>query len=515
MISILLVDDDKLFVNRIKSMIHWESIGIGTVLTAYSLQQAQEIIKIASVDILLSDIEMPQGSGLELLEWISQNAYPIACIFLSSYAQFSYAQKAIELHSINYLLKPISSSRLEAELRQAVDYVQKSNIKEIFWNEFILYDKKNEEFLLEAQKEGIYSPDTKSYLLLLRIIPLQRKYNDSNLLHFIVSNVTEEIFQKSTLLSLQDIVIKNDHELYLIANESKNEKEEIVKSLEGYAHELEKILDSRIYIYLSNLAWQRGLSNRKSKLEYMLDIVVPGRMAVISESDWLPVKEKSVEFPWEKWKDGNLIEHTLVSTRDEIINLLWQRWEKKEINLSLIRQFRSEFMQMVYNYLESHKISMQMVFEMSEYDINYTKSIESLPDMEEFICYVYKGIIGSGRQDNKNENIVVQMKAYIQNHLGDDLSRKTLASVVYMSEDYVSKIFSEVTGSSLPSYITGRRIEKAKVLLQDTDYPVSKIAMEVGFSNFSYFSKNFRLYVGCTPNEYRNRISSVSNIDIM
>lgn len=514
MISILLVDDDKLFVSRIKNTIHWEAIGIETVLTAYSLQQAQEIIRIAPVDIVLSDIEMPQGSGLELLEWIGQNDYSIACIFLSSYAQFSYAQKAIELHSINYLLKPVSSSMLEEELRHAVEYVRKNRKNETrhaqknteFWNEFILYDRKNEEFLFSAQKEGVYFPDVKSYLLLLRIIPLQKRRADSSLLHFIVSNVTEELFQKTTVLVLQDIIIKNDYEIYLVVNECQEEKDGIVTFLEDYAHELERMMESRIYIYLSKVCRQSGLPHRKNKLEDILETVIPGREAVILESDWMSVKENCSDFPWKKWEEGNLSDLTITDTRDEIIDTLWQRWNRKELTSLSIRRFRSEFMQLAYSYFGRRGVPMQMVFETSEYDIYYEKSIKTLPDMEEMIRYIYNEMIGFGQQDNKNENIVAQLKDYIQAHLGDELSRKVLASIVYMSEDYVSRIFSEVTGSSLPSYITGRRMEKAEILLKDTDYPVSRIAMEVGFSNFSYFSKNFRGYTGCTPNEYRNRI---------
>ena len=72
-------------------------------------------------------------------------------------------------------------------------------------------------------------------------------------------------------------------------------------------------------------------------------------------------------------------------------------------------------------------------------------------------------------------------------------------------EDYVSKLFMKTTGMSLPNYIAERRIERAKEYLRTSSLPISKIAMEVGYGNFSYFSKTFRELVGCTPNEYRSR----------
>ena len=79
-----------------------------------------------------------------------------------------------------------------------------------------------------------------------------------------------------------------------------------------------------------------------------------------------------------------------------------------------------------------------------------------------------------------------------------------LAKVVFLSEDYVSKIFKNATGMSLPAYIANKRMEKARDYLEHSSLPVSRIAIEVGYSNFSYFSKTFRDFSGMTPNEYRN-----------
>ncbi len=69
-ICILIVDDDRLVVEKLAKGIGWERIGIESVLTANNVRQAMKILEEAPVDILLSDIEMPQGSGLELLEWV-------------------------------------------------------------------------------------------------------------------------------------------------------------------------------------------------------------------------------------------------------------------------------------------------------------------------------------------------------------------------------------------------------------------------------------------------------------
>ena len=105
--------------------------------------------------------------------------------------------------------------------------------------------------------------------------------------------------------------------------------------------------------------------------------------------------------------------------------------------------------------------------------------------------------------------MVGQVKDYIEKHLGNELSRSLLAKEVWLSEDYVSKLFKSTTGMSLPTYIAARRMERAKEYLTHSALPVSRIAMEVGYSNFSYFSKTFRDATGMTPNEYRSQRENV------
>ena len=68
--NILLVDDEPYSVESIASSLDWEALGITQVLTAYSKRQALSVFVRARVDILLSDIEMPRGSGLDLVEEI-------------------------------------------------------------------------------------------------------------------------------------------------------------------------------------------------------------------------------------------------------------------------------------------------------------------------------------------------------------------------------------------------------------------------------------------------------------
>ncbi len=168
-LSILIVDDDKLLVDKLEETVQWEKIGISMVFTAYNIRQAQKLLEEFPIQFLLCDIDMPQGSGLELLEWIRDSQMEVECVFLSSYANFAYAQKALRLSTREYLLKPISNQDLEAVLTRIVGETrekwERRNLeqgagqkkgKTGFWEEFLREPSGQEELLGRALEQGLY-----------------------------------------------------------------------------------------------------------------------------------------------------------------------------------------------------------------------------------------------------------------------------------------------------------------------------------------------------------------------
>ena len=88
MVHLLIVDDEDLTVKRLQSSIQWESLGISQVFSAFSMGQAQKLFREQQIDIMLCDIEMPAGSGLELLQWVREQGYQTINIFLTGHANF-------------------------------------------------------------------------------------------------------------------------------------------------------------------------------------------------------------------------------------------------------------------------------------------------------------------------------------------------------------------------------------------------------------------------------------------
>ncbi len=118
--NLLIVDDEYYIVKGMVALINRQALGIAEIFTAYSLEQAQRIIEREKIDLLLTDIEMPQGSGLTLIEWICAENYPIVSLILTGHQRFDYVQKALALHCHGYILKPVDKFTLEAELRKAI-----------------------------------------------------------------------------------------------------------------------------------------------------------------------------------------------------------------------------------------------------------------------------------------------------------------------------------------------------------------------------------------------------------
>ena len=101
--TVLIVDDQPDVVRGEQQGIDWGKLGIGRILTAYSVPEARELLLGERVDILLCDIEMPPHSGLELLSLIREQKLPARCIFLSAHAEFTYAQEAVRLGGFDYI----------------------------------------------------------------------------------------------------------------------------------------------------------------------------------------------------------------------------------------------------------------------------------------------------------------------------------------------------------------------------------------------------------------------------
>lgn len=124
--NVLIVDDQSYVVEGIHAGVCWEHLGIGQVFMAYSGGRAMEILKEHSVDILITDIEMPYISGIDLAEWATHYRPNLAVLFLTAHADFEYAQKAVRIGYYDYIIQPVDYKKLEESIGRVAERLQKA-----------------------------------------------------------------------------------------------------------------------------------------------------------------------------------------------------------------------------------------------------------------------------------------------------------------------------------------------------------------------------------------------------
>ncbi|WP_259391924.1 helix-turn-helix domain-containing protein [Paenibacillus thiaminolyticus] len=91
----------------------------------------------------------------------------------------------------------------------------------------------------------------------------------------------------------------------------------------------------------------------------------------------------------------------------------------------------------------------------------------------------------------------------------EEITLEEIASRLHMNKHYLSKVFKEVTGTTVFTYLYHRRINQAKIwFLTEPDWSVTEVAMRAGFKHLSHFSRLFKQMVGCSPDQYRKQLQA-------
>ena len=123
--NILIVDDEPRTRLGLKKTLDTWANGEYQIFIAANGQETIKIMREQKVHVLLTDIRMPEMTGLELLKIIKDQHMSPVIIVISAYSEFEYAQEALRLGVINYLLKPISKKNLIEAVEDAFKTVEK------------------------------------------------------------------------------------------------------------------------------------------------------------------------------------------------------------------------------------------------------------------------------------------------------------------------------------------------------------------------------------------------------
>lgn len=129
MYTVLIVDDEPLVRLGIINSVEWENYGVNRILEADNGNEAWKICQNEPVDIVITDIKMPEMNGIELLRFLKSVDSKAVRIVLSGYSDFEYLQKAIRAGVMDYLLKPINVIELEEVLETAINRLREEEIQ--------------------------------------------------------------------------------------------------------------------------------------------------------------------------------------------------------------------------------------------------------------------------------------------------------------------------------------------------------------------------------------------------
>ncbi len=130
---------------------------------------------------------------------------------------------------------------------------------------------------------------------------------------------------------------------------------------------------------------------------------------------------------------------------------------------------------------------------MGELLIYICRYIESQPDLQQYLT----------KLEFLADKRLVDIVKYVGENLDKDLSNKTIASIAFISEDYVGQFFKSLTKKNLQDYIENQRLEMAMHLLKTIPDNIQEIAHKVGFKDPAYFSRRFKLRYGINANSVR------------
>ncbi|AOZ90911.1 response regulator [Paenibacillus crassostreae] len=527
--NILLVDDDYYVIAALQKKFDWKLLGIETVYTANNVAQARGILENHPVQILISDIEMPQGSGLELLAWIREQNYSVQTILLTNYADFNYAQKAIELQSFEYFLKPIEFDKLMLIIQKAIVRAKEQQINEqailggYFW-------QKNQSKNLEHFWRRLVSGSTSFPLKQVDIIHAIKEQNlcyqmndliqpilfnvfphigsmgkeEKDLFDFALLNLLYELLQSSDY-TIESILEFKDYNWIAILKWNERPEDAVVLQATGTSF-IQKAVpylkcDACCNIGLAGELHQIG--NILKQLLNMDEELTRCRNQTYLVENYLRQPKSSYTPPDLAQLEELLNQNRLSAFLEEAIRYLRTMLSHKSLDTSVLGLYRLDIVQLVYSFLKQKGIQVHKLYARKANDKLLLHSLHSIEDMEEYLKYLVNTAMEYRDFVAQRKSIVEEIKQYIHEHYGDDLTRNDLSEIVYLNPDYLARLFKRETGISLGSYVIQVRIAAAKHLLETTNLSVYIIASKTGYTNYSYFSKLFKQEVGLSPNEYK------------
>lgn len=501
--SILIVDDDELILQDLKQKCDSYGPPFFVEHLATSAAAAQQILNTHNLSVLITDIQMPQMDGLELIAHVRKQCPTLQIAIVSGYEDFSYAQTAMKYGIHTYLLKPVSEEELHAYLAELETQFEA--------------DSKNQEnqLLLRTLRGMQYIPANfptlhtqQFFLLLINWGNLQTKV--------MVSSNLEEYYHalnSSTFSELCRQAFAAASTVFIADGSAVNQKYILIAD-DGDTCISEAA--DMLYLKLSALLRQHPLSVFYDLESFSLDMLTEQAYALRKLASKQLVMGKGILCcaqtphallpPVNTSLASNRLRNLLIGEDRQAFcsefsmyftDLVRRGYSQRQMEDALIAilgnldaQFPKISPQQI-NYVRSQ------ILETCAYQTN---SIKAAADISEALLLCFLG----NPPVSAMQTQIDQISKYIDENYCMPITLETLAQMFHLSASYLTRSFQKTLGITPMQYLQQLRIQEAKtLLLSRPELSVRSVAELCGYTDQHYFSRVFQKAVGVSPTEFR------------
>ena len=525
--TVLIVDDQINVINGLLNGVHYDELNIDTVLTATSAEEAKNLITDNHIDILMSDVEMPGENGLQLLKWVADNYPDIVRILLTSHADFSYAQESIRLGCFEYVVQPAPYQIIEESLMRAIAKVHTEEEKKQYYNNGIFYtahkQELNDRTILNLfsknptnrqqaktllNQMGYPLTDESSVLLIsIDIYPLKDS-SDSSLADLVMRRQIADSLKFCQIdTPVYNLITLNIYKKFVVILFANNGELSALEqsSYKLFYHHICELICPELSVYVGNIIKLPKLRDEVHRIDTFINNNV-NKKSGLYFTEFEKIHENSLNIAdnishWSRLLNSEQfdnLQESILSYIDFIASI-------NKTNLKTLCDLHQQLTQIFFIYAYQHDIDVTNLFT-KEYTYNdYMDGFKNTQSLRKSVSFIIPAI--RAFSDSVTQKDAVQLaKEYIANNISQNLSVKDVADYVHLSPEYFTKLFKKEVGQNIKNYILQVKVDVAKDLLGNPNIPISIVALDLGYSNFSHFTQMFKKFEGITPTDYRKNL---------
>lgn len=519
MYKVFAADDNHLTIQALRASVPWETWGFELIGDAENGIDAKEQIALLHPDIALLDINMPGMTGLEVARQLLDKKENTLFIFLTAYDEFSYAQEALKMEAIDYLLKPLHNEDLKKALEHAAEKLEKQK-QSVLLRDKLRFDDQN--WIGRLLQDGISG--MKRSIMELEAI-LKREWRPVGYELLLLGAVeilsSEKIDQltecnKRCLMSLEAFYqfrftyarLKEGMLILLGFQEVRTVRDYDLSTLK-VANRLTEVCkenDADVFVGISDFA--KGSLEILPKLYDEVIFAAGSRFFLENKAvvHYNSITSKSVRNEYTLSRKMQDMFHVLYTDPQAFKSLL-------EEFITLIHSedcYDVDFIKNIFTQIAFTISSSMQERNNTEYPIKSMeiiledmRKIDSMQSMVSYIRQYTEQTVGQIRQESSMvSGQGRKVLDYLNAHYMENITLKDAADAAGVSESHLCRILKKETGDSFVNILNKIRVKNAQKLLQKGDLKVYEIAEIVGFSNYAYFYQVFKKITGYSPKEY-------------